>query len=80
MKTFNYKALANYLLDYLFENHELYEVLKILIYGEFKTDLLLELGFNIEDINFIKQDKEMFEKDIKLQKSIEEFYKKGVKK
>jgi hypothetical protein len=38
---------------------------------------LLELGFSIDDINFIKQEKEMFDKDIKLQESIKEFYNKG---
>jgi hypothetical protein len=77
MKKFNYKNLANYLLDSLLDVYEIGEVLKILIGGEFETDLLLELGFKIDDINFIKQDKEMFDKDIELQQSIKEFYNKG---
>jgi hypothetical protein len=77
MKKFNYKNLANYLLDSLLDIYDLWEVLKILIGGEFETELLLELGFSIDDINFIKQEKEMFDKDIKLQKSIKEFYNKG---
>ena len=57
MKKFNYENLANYLLDSLLDVYEIGEVLKILIGGEFETDLLLELGFKIDDINFIKQDK-----------------------
>jgi len=73
----NYEQLANLLLDELLEVYDLHEVLKILIGGEFETELLLELGFYIDDINFIKQDKEMFDKDIKLQESIKEFYNKG---
>jgi hypothetical protein len=77
MKKFNYKNLANYLLDSLLDVYDLWEVLKILIGGEFETELLLELGFSIDDINFIKQDKEMFDKDIELQQSIKEFYNKG---
>jgi hypothetical protein len=77
MKKFNYKNLANYLLDSLLDVYDLWEVLKILIGGEFETELLLELGFSIDDINFIKQEKEMFDKDIKLQESIKEFYNKG---
>jgi hypothetical protein len=77
MKKFNYKNLANYLLDSLLDIYEVGEVLKILIGGEFETDLLLELGFKIDDINFIKQDKEMFDKDIALRESIKEFYNKG---
>jgi hypothetical protein len=77
MKKFNYKNLANYLLDSLLDIYDLWEVLKILIGGEFETELLLELGFSIDDINFIKQEKEMFDKDIKLQESIKEFYNKG---
>lgn len=79
MNKFNYENLANYLLDELLDIYDLYEVLKILIGGEFETDFLLELGFNIEDIDFIKKDKEMFEKDIELQKSIKDFYANGVK-
>jgi hypothetical protein len=77
MKKFNYKNLANYLLDSLLDVYDLWDVLKILIGGEFETELLLELGFSIDDINFIKQEKEMFDKDIKLQESIKEFYNKG---
>jgi hypothetical protein len=77
MKKFNYKNLANYLLDSLLDIYEVGEVLKILIGGEFETDLLLELGFDIYEIDFIKQDKEMFDKDIQLQQSIKEFYNKG---
>jgi hypothetical protein len=77
MKKFNYKNLANYLLDSLLDIYEVGEVLKILIGGDFETELLLELGFKIDDINFIKQDKEMFNKDIALQESIKEFYNKG---
>jgi|688.fasta_scaffold693681_4 hypothetical protein len=77
MKKFNYENLANYLLDSLLDVYDLWEVLKILIGGEFETELLLELGFSIDDINFIKQEKEMFDKDIKLQESIKEFYNKG---
>jgi hypothetical protein len=77
MKKFNYKNLANYLLDSLLDVYELGEVLKILIGGEFETELLLELGFKIDDINFIKQDKEMFDNDIALRESIKEFYNKG---
>jgi len=77
MKKFNYKNLANYLLDSLLDIYEVGEVLKILIGGDFETELLLELGFDIYEINFIKQDKEMFDKDIKLQQSIKEFYNKG---
>ena len=77
MKKFNYKNLANYLLDSLLDVYDLWEVLKILIGGEFETELLLELGFSIDDINFIKQEKEMFDKDIKLQELIKEFYNKG---
>lgn len=77
MNKFNYKRLANYLLDSLLDIYEIGEVLKILIGGEFETELLLELGFNIDDINFIKQDKEMIDKDIELQESIKEFYNKG---
>jgi hypothetical protein len=65
------------LLDSLLDVYDLWEVLKILIGGEFETELLLELGFSIDDINFIKQEKEMFDKDIKLQESIKEFYNKG---
>jgi hypothetical protein len=76
MKKFNYKNLANYLLDSLLDVYDLWDVLKILIGGEFETELLLELGFSIDDINFIKQEKEMFDKDIKLQESIKEFYNK----
>jgi hypothetical protein len=77
MKKFNYEQLANYLLDSLLDIYEVGEVLKILIGGEFETDLLLELGFKIDDINFIKHDKEMFDNDIKLQQSIKEFENKG---
>jgi hypothetical protein len=77
MKKFNYKNLANYLLDSLLDVYEIGEVLKILIGGDFETDLLLELGFKIDDINFIKQDKEMFDNDIALRESIKEFYNKG---
>ena len=77
MKKFNYKALANKLLDELLEIYESAEVLKILIGSDFETNLLLELGFDIYEIDFIKQDKEMFDKDIKLQQSIKEFYNKG---
>jgi hypothetical protein len=77
MKKFNYENLANYLLDSLLDVYDLWDVLKILIGGEFETKLLLELGFSIDDINFIKQEKEMFDKDIKLQESIKEFYNKG---
>jgi hypothetical protein len=77
MKKFNYENLANYLLDSLLDVYDLWEVLKILIGGEFETELLLELGFSIDDINFIKEEKEMFDKDIKLQESIKEFYNKG---
>jgi hypothetical protein len=77
MKKFNYENLANTLLDELLEVYDIYGVLKILIGGEFETELLLELGFEIDDINFIKQEKEMFDKDIKLQESIKEFYNKG---
>jgi hypothetical protein len=77
MKKFNYENLANYLLDSLLDVYDLWDVLKILIGGEFETELLLELGFSIDDINFIKQEKEMFDKDIKLQESIKEFYNKG---
>lgn len=79
MNKFNYENLANYLLDELLDIYDLHEVLKILIGGEFETDFLLELGFSIEDIDFIKKDKEMFEKDIELQQSIEEFNVNGVK-
>ena len=77
MKKFNYKNLSNYLLDSLLDVYEIGEVLKILIGGDFETDLLLELGFKIDDINFIKQDKEMFDNDIALRESIKEFYNKG---
>jgi hypothetical protein len=56
MKAFNYKALANYLLDCLFDIYEPHELLKILIYGEFETDLLLELGFSIDDIELTKKE------------------------
>jgi hypothetical protein len=77
MKKFNYENLANTLLDELLEVYDIYGVLKILIGGEFETELLLELGFEIDDINFIKQEKEMFDKDIQLQQSIKEFYNKG---
>jgi len=77
MKKFNYEQLANYLLDSLLDIYEVGEVLKILIGGDFETELLLELGFKIDDINFIKQDKEMFNKDIALRESIKEFYNKG---
>jgi hypothetical protein len=77
MKKFNYENLANYLLDTLLDIYELNEVLKILINAEFETDLLLELRFSIDDINFIKQEKEMFDNDIALRESIKEFYNKG---
>jgi len=77
MKKFNYEALANYLLDTLLDIYEINEVLKILIGADFETDFLLELGFSIDDINFIKQEKEMFDKDITLQENIKEFYNKG---
>ena len=77
MKKFNYENLANYLLDSLLDIYEVGEVLKILIGGDFETELLLELGFKIDDINFIKQDKEMFDNDIALRESIKEFYNKG---
>ena len=77
MKKFNYEQLANYLLDSLLDIYEVGEVLKILIGGDFETELLLELGFKIDDINFIKQDKEMFDNDIALRESIKEFYNKG---
>lgn len=77
MNKLNYEQLANYLLDTLLEVYEIGEVLKILIGGGCETDLLLELGFDIDDINFIKQDKEMFDKDIELKESIKEFYNKG---
>jgi hypothetical protein len=73
----NYEQLANLLLDELLEIYESAEVLKILIGSDFETNLLLELGFDIYEIDFIKQDKEMFDKDIKLQESIKEFYNKG---
>jgi hypothetical protein len=77
MKKFDYYNLANCLLDELLEVYESGEVLKILIGKDFETELLLELGFDIYEINFIKQDKEMFDKDIALQESIKEFYNKG---
>jgi hypothetical protein len=75
MKKFNYKALANKLLDELLEIYESAEVLKILISSDFETNLLLELGFDIYEIDFIKQDKEMFNNDIALRESIKKFYK-----
>jgi hypothetical protein len=56
MKKFNYEALANYLLDSLLDVYNLYEVLKILIGGEFETDFLLELGFSIDDIELTKKE------------------------
>lgn len=56
MKKFNYENLANYLLDSLLDVYNLYEVLKILIGGEFETDLLLELGFSIDDIELTKKE------------------------
>jgi hypothetical protein len=75
MKKFNYKALANKLLDELLEIYESAEVLKILISSDFETNLLLELGFDIYEIDFIKQDIEMFNNDIALRESIKKFYK-----
>ena len=56
MNKFNYENLANYLLDSLLDVYNLYEVLKILIGGEFETDLLLELGFKIDDIELTKKE------------------------
>jgi hypothetical protein len=56
MEKFNYEALANYLLDSLLDVYNLYEVLKILIGGEFETDFLLELGFSIDDIELTKKE------------------------
>jgi hypothetical protein len=56
MKKFNYEELANYLLDSLLDVYNLYEVLKILIGGEFETDFLLELGFSIDDIELTKKE------------------------
>ena len=63
MSKFNYENLANYLLDSLLDVYNLYEVLKILIYGEFETDLLLELGFSIDDIELTKKEIEKEKKD-----------------
>jgi hypothetical protein len=56
MNKFNYKNLANYLLDSLLDVYNLYEVLKILIGGEFETAFLLELGFSIDDIELTKKE------------------------
>jgi len=58
MSKFNYEKLANYLLDCLFDIYEPHEVLKILIYGEYETDLLLELGFKVDDIELTKKEVE----------------------
>lgn len=58
MNKFNYKNLANYLLDSLLDVYDLYEVLKILIGGEFETAFLLELGFSIDDIELTKKELE----------------------
>ena len=63
MSKFNYENLANYLLDSLLDVYNLYEVLKILIGGEFETALLLELGFSIDDIELTKKEIEKEKKD-----------------
>ena len=53
---FNYEGLANYLLNILLEEHEPFEVLQDLIYGDIETALLLELGFSIDDIELTKKE------------------------
>jgi hypothetical protein len=50
MSKTNYEQLANYLLDTLLEVYNPNEVLSILIGGDVDKETLIDLGFDIDDI------------------------------
>lgn len=55
-KKFDYKDLANYLLDCLFDVYEPHELLKMLVRATYENDFLEELGFDYDDIEATKEE------------------------
>lgn len=49
-KGFDYKDLANYLFDCLYDIYEPHDLLKMLVRAKYQNELLEELGFKLDDI------------------------------